>query len=88
MITIPMTVTADQTIEMQVSAPAVVVPCQTEAVITVLPNPYRGSYVVTPTAEEQVLEVQGMSMVQNLVINPIPNNYGRITWNGATLTVS
>lgn len=89
MITIPMSVAADSAaISMNVAATSAAVPCEMEAVVTVLPTPYRGGYVVTPTAEEQVLEVQGMSMVQNLVVNPIPNNYGRITWNGSTLTVS
>lgn len=89
MITIPMSVAADSAaISMNVAATSAAVPCEMDAVVTVLPTPYRGSYVVTPTAEEQVLEVQDMSMVQNLVINPIPNNYGLITWNGSTLTVS
>lgn len=25
---------------------------------------------------------------QNIVINPIPSNYGLITWNGSVITVS
>lgn len=50
--------------------------------------PYTGDYEVTPSDEIQVLATQGKSMSQNVTINPIPSNYGRITWNGSFLTVS
>lgn len=49
---------------------------------------YHGAYSVTPSAEEQTLDVAGLLMEQNVTIAPIPQNYGLITWNGATLTVS
>lgn len=55
---------------------------------TVGGDPYQGSYEVTPTQETQVLETRYLVMNQNVTINPIPSNYGLITWNGATLTVS
>ena len=51
-------------------------------------NPYTGDYTITPSAEEQVLETKGLRMTDNLTINPIPSNYGLITWNGSTITVS
>ena len=50
--------------------------------------PYSGEYTVTPTRETQTLQTAGMSMQQNVTINPIPSNYGLITWDGTTLTVS
>ena len=50
--------------------------------------PYEGEYNVTPTNAEQVLATDGKRMVGNVVVSPIPSNYGLITWNGATLTVS
>ena len=50
--------------------------------------PYTGSYTVIPTSGEQILQTQGMSMTDNIVIEPIPSNYGLITWNGSFLTVS
>lgn len=50
---------------------------------------YAGPYEVTPRAHEQVtLPTEGLLMGADVTINPIPSNYGLITWNGATLTVS
>lgn len=49
---------------------------------------YHGSYEVTPTQSTQTLSVAGKRMAQDLVVNPIPSNYGLITWDGSTLTVS
>lgn len=49
---------------------------------------YQGPYEVTPTREAQVLGTAGRRMASDVVINPIPRNYGLITWNGSTLTVS
>lgn len=51
-------------------------------------DPYGGPYEVTPTSESQTLETNGKRMTGDVVINPIPSNYGLITWNGAFLTVS
>ena len=50
--------------------------------------PYDGPVTVTPGQEEQTLYTNGYSMRSNIVINPIPNNYGLIGWNGSVLTVS
>ena len=49
---------------------------------------YEGGYEVTPTQNTQVLETQNKTLLENVVVNPIPSNYGLITWNGATLKVS
>ena len=54
----------------------------------VLPPAYAGPYEVTPSAETQTLETDSFYMNGNITINPIPSNYGLITWNGSTLTVS
>ena len=54
----------------------------------VLPPSYSGPYEVTPSDTEQVLETDAFYMNGNITINPIPSNYGLITWNGSTLTVS
>lgn len=54
----------------------------------VLPPAYTGTYEVTPSAETQTLETDTFYMNGNITINPIPNNYGLITWDGSTLTVS
>lgn len=89
MITIPMSVAADSAaISMNVAATSATVPCEMEAVVQILPHPYTGDYQITPTSERQILHTEGKSMTGDLVIDPIPNNYGLITWNGSTLTVS
>lgn len=49
---------------------------------------YQGPYEVTPTNQAQILRTEEMTMTQDVVVNPIPSNYGLITWNGSTITVS
>ena len=49
---------------------------------------YEGSYTVTPSDEEQVLETYDKIMTDKVTIAAIPSNYGLITWDGAKLTVS
>lgn len=49
---------------------------------------YHGPVTVTPATYEQTLLTHGTHLSQDVTIAPIPNNYGLITWNGSTLTVS
>ena len=49
---------------------------------------YDGAYEVTPTQETQILQTASKVMTRDVTINPIPSNYGLITWDGHTLTVS
>ena len=49
--------------------------------------PYTGEYEVTPSDEAQVLETSGLMMTENVTIAPIPDNYGRIAWNGSGILV-
>ena len=50
--------------------------------------PYRGEYEFTPTEDVQTIPINGLRATRNITINPIPSNYGKITWNGSVLTVS
>lgn len=50
--------------------------------------PFVGEYTYTPSNAEQTIEINGLRATDNITINPIPSNYGLITWDGATLTVS
>lgn len=48
---------------------------------------YDGSYEFIPTEHEQVVSISGKKANHDIVIAPIPQNYGRIAWDGSTLTV-
>ena len=54
----------------------------------ILPGDYQGEYQFTPTAEAQTIPTAGKTLTLDIVIDPIPENYGLITWNGSSLTVS
>ena len=56
--------------------------------IVPLSIPYTGEYEFNPSATAQKMRVTGTTPSQNIKINPIPNNYGLITWNGAYLLIS
>lgn len=75
--TIQGTLSAAETIQGTLSVPS-----------AILPPSYEGEYTVTPSTTQQVLETDHLYMVDNITINPIPSNYGLITWSGTTLTVS
>ena len=49
---------------------------------------YAGPYEYTPTEDTQTVAISHKMATENIVINPIPFNYGLVTWNGSTLTVS
>lgn len=51
-------------------------------------EPYEGSYTITPGRESITLQTANKRMTNNLTVNPIPQNYGLITYNGYELTVS
>ena len=90
MITIPMTITADTvTIPMQVGADGQNISMSMGAKYAVaVPSIYDGSYEITPSADAQTLHTADKMLSGDIIINPIPTNYGQITWNGSTLTVS
>ncbi len=49
---------------------------------------YTGPFQFTPTQETQTVSIREMMATQDITINPIPSNYGLITWDGRALTVS
>lgn len=49
--------------------------------------PYAGPYEVIPTMDEQVLRTASKLSTQDIIIKPIPSNYGRIIYDGSILTV-
>ena len=49
---------------------------------------WAGPYEVTPSEVAQTLATRDLLMAADLVVGPIPSNYGLVTWDGAVLTVS
>lgn len=49
---------------------------------------YTGPLTVTPTQQTQILPTAETGLQDNITIEPIPSNYGLITWNGTVLLVS
>ena len=50
--------------------------------------PYTGPLTATPGAQPQTFETAGLMLPGDFVVEAVPNNYGLITWNGSTITVS
>lgn len=87
---LPMTVAANiAALQMSVATNVAAFEVAPSVAITVsgLPD-YEGATEVTPSGERQTLLTAGKVTRQNIVINPIPSNYGLIGWNGSVLTVS
>lgn len=59
--------------------------CSMDGVIV---GDYSGAYSVIPSQAQQTLPTSGKICEMDIVVEPIPSNYGLITWNGSTLTVS
>lgn len=49
---------------------------------------YKGTYEVTPSLETQTLETAYRVLTNNVVIAPIPSNYGKISYDGSTLYIT
>ena len=43
---------------------------------------YEGEYVFTPSEETQTAQTAQKVLTDNITINPIPDNYARMAWNG------
>ena len=57
------------------------------AYMPIYPASYTGATEVTPSEETQTLLTHGLTVVQDIVVNPIPTNYGRITYMAGIITV-
>lgn len=56
--------------------------------VPIYPETYTGATEVTPTEERQILFTGGLYVADHIKIDPIPSNYGLITWNGTGLRIS
>lgn len=86
---VPLTVSTDGTaVNLGVLEPKSVDLGVTVGVYAQIGEHYHGSYEVTPSSETQILDTDTLILDGNITINPIPSNYGLITWDGSTITVS
>ena len=49
---------------------------------------YDGPTEFTPSGSTQTIAIANKKALTDITINPIPSNYGLITWDGSTITVS
>lgn len=49
---------------------------------------YEGNYEITPSEELQTLPTANRQLARNIVVAPIPQNYGRITYNGGGIIIT
>lgn len=49
---------------------------------------YTGNYSVTPSAEMQTLNTHDLKLTDDIIIEPIPQNYGLIEYDGYGIRVS
>ena len=49
---------------------------------------YSGNYEIEPSENYQTIPMEGLRAAHNVVVDPIPNNYGLITYDGTGITVS
>ena len=49
---------------------------------------YHGPTKFVPGDAMQIVECAGLVIPSNIIVDAIPSNYGKIGWNGVTLSVS
>lgn len=73
-------------VPMRVAAAAEDVPMKV-AVSFASVDEYGGPFEFTPTDSEQVAHTQDRVLYRDIMIHPIPQNWGRIVYDGITITV-
>ena len=48
---------------------------------------YTGETEVTPTDETQTLQTAGLKVPENIIVKPIPSNYGKVSYNGSFIFI-
>lgn len=85
---VKLTVQTDETARLGVDSPeAVELNAETHIVVDTT-TIYDGAYEWTPTDSVQLIEIENKKALGQIKINPIPQNYGLVTWNGSTLTIT
>ncbi len=89
-IIVPLTVSDNQmVVPMSVSSDSEQIALGVNMVlVTGMPEHYDGAYEFTPGDSAQTISIKDKMADADIVIDPIPSNYGKISWNGSVLTVS
>lgn len=90
MITVPVTVaTNNVTFPVTVASGSQTISVNPNVAVyaSVYPD-YSGGYEFAPSNDVQIIHAADMVMHEDIIIDAIPNNYGLVTWDGSTLTVS
>ena len=48
---------------------------------------FTGEYLYTPSETEQTINIANHKAIENIVIQAIPSNWGKVSWNGAELHI-
>ena len=90
MITIPMQVATDLvSVPMSVQASNIQISAGIGVAVEIVQaHPYEGEYHFTPSSSAITVQTGNKYLAEDITIDPIPSNYGLITWNGSYLTVS
>ena len=59
----------------------------TETITKMVAEYFEGPYEYTPGEEEQTIPIAELVATQNIKVNPVPQNYGRLTYSGGILKV-
>ena len=75
---VPLTILDSEPVEIEIDATG----------YPVYPDTYKGTCSVVPKMTKQVLRTKGLTLLDDVVVEKIPDCYGLITWNGSFLRVS
>lgn len=84
--TLPLKVDISPSLDLQVTRP-MMVNLGMDMAVKVDGIPYAGRTVVVPSDEDQTLMTAGTLLTRDVVVKAIPNNYGKVTWNGSYLFI-
>ena len=54
----------------------------------ITPQAYEGETVIEPNQSIQTLNTAGKYLTTNITVNPMPSNYGKISWHGSKLKIT
>lgn len=75
-------------IKMTLSQPEIKMKIEPAKVVYQGGEAYEGNYEITPSEELQTLPTANRMLARNIVVAPIPQNYGRITYSGGGITIT